>query len=347
MLDLVKTIKNFDLRPSVRRDLSFLLISCVAHSYADSLEKNFGLSYKALMAMGKKDFFWSFVNQNFFSRKLEKILKSKKRLDELRKKAFVIFNGFKKSFRQAARSDPYDFFYFLSNQYPVYFSALGFYNSLWRVIGDRKLSGRLLKELSDERTKVAKFYVLVEEEIKKQAELFGRSGKFNGELLRHLSLLELREFIKKSRFTSGQKKKIQKRFKGYVYLYYNHQETISTDKKIIKEIEEKYLGTKAEIKRIKGYGAYLGKAIGYVNLGDRPFGKKDILVTSMTKPENNLILRKYKAIVTDEGGVLSHASIISRELKIPCVIGTKIATRVFKNGDLVEVDANKGIVRKI
>ena len=67
----------------------------------------------------------------------------------------------------------------------------------------------------------------------------------------------------------------------------------------------------------------------------------------MTKPEDNLILRKYKAIVTDEGGVLSHASIISRELKIPCVIGTKIATRVFKNGDLVEVDANKGIVRKI
>ena len=107
------------------------------------------------------------------------------------------------------------------------------------------------------------------------------------------------------------------------------------------------MGSKGEIKRIKGCGAYLGKAIGYVNLGDRPFGKKDILVTSMTKPENNLILRKYKAIVTDEGGVLSHASIISRELKIPCVIGTKIATRVFKNGDLVEVDANKGIVRKI
>jgi pyruvate,water dikinase len=42
---------------------------------------------------------------------------------------------------------------------------------------------------------------------------------------------------------------------------------------------------------------------------------------------------------------LSHASIISRELKIPCIIGTKIATKVLKDGDLVEVDADKGIVK--
>jgi len=75
--------------------------------------------------------------------------------------------------------------------------------------------------------------------------------------------------------------------------------------------------------------------------------KGDILVASMTRPEMAPAMKLAAAIVTDEGGVTCHAAIISRELKIPCVIGTKIATQVFKDGDLVEVDANRGIVRKL
>ena len=58
-------------------------------------------------------------------------------------------------------------------------------------------------------------------------------------------------------------------------------------------------------------------------------------------------MKKAKAIVTDEGGITSHAAIISRELKIPCVIGTKIATDVFKDNDSLEVDADNGVVRKL
>jgi phosphohistidine swiveling domain-containing protein len=73
----------------------------------------------------------------------------------------------------------------------------------------------------------------------------------------------------------------------------------------------------------------------------------DILVASMTTPEMMPILKKASAIVTDEGGITCHAAIISREMKKPCIIGTKIATKVLKDGDLVEVDADKGIVRKI
>lgn len=58
-------------------------------------------------------------------------------------------------------------------------------------------------------------------------------------------------------------------------------------------------------------------------------------------------MKKAGAIVTDAGGILSHAAIVSRELKKPCIIGTQTATKAFKDGDLVEVDAVKGIVRKI
>ncbi len=53
------------------------------------------------------------------------------------------------------------------------------------------------------------------------------------------------------------------------------------------------------------------------------------------------------AIVTDQGGLTCHAAIVSRELKKPCVIGTKIATAALKDGDLVWVDATNGIVRKL
>jgi pyruvate,water dikinase len=73
--------------------------------------------------------------------------------------------------------------------------------------------------------------------------------------------------------------------------------------------------------------------------------KGDILVAVSTGPEMMAACLKAGAIVTDEGGICSHASIVSRELKIPCIIGTKIATKILKDGDLVELDANKGIIK--
>ncbi len=59
------------------------------------------------------------------------------------------------------------------------------------------------------------------------------------------------------------------------------------------------------------------------------------------------ILRKCSAIIADEGGIMSHAAIISRELKIPCIIGTKIATKVLQDGDVVKVDATRGTIKKL
>lgn len=71
----------------------------------------------------------------------------------------------------------------------------------------------------------------------------------------------------------------------------------------------------------------------------------EILVAETTAPELMIACKKAGAIVTDTGGLMSHAAIISREFGIPCVIGTKFATQLLKDGDLVEVDADKGIVR--
>lgn len=75
--------------------------------------------------------------------------------------------------------------------------------------------------------------------------------------------------------------------------------------------------------------------------------KGDILVSDTTGPEMIVAIEKAAAIVTDEGGMMSHAAVISREFNTPCVVGTKYATQVFKDGDLVEVNAYNGIVKKI
>ncbi len=74
------------------------------------------------------------------------------------------------------------------------------------------------------------------------------------------------------------------------------------------------------------------------------FEEGDVLVSAMTRPELMPIVRKAAAIVTDEGGVTCHAAVISREMGVPCIIGTGNATALLKDGDLVEVDADNGVV---
>jgi len=102
----------------------------------------------------------------------------------------------------------------------------------------------------------------------------------------------------------------------------------------------------------RGLTASLGKAIGQVKLVRSvtemgKINKGDILVAVMTRPDYVPAMKKAAAIVTDEGGITSHAAIVSRELGIPCIIGTKIATKVLKDNQLVEVNANHGWVKII
>ncbi|GEM_PF-941518 len=105
-------------------------------------------------------------------------------------------------------------------------------------------------------------------------------------------------------------------------------------------------------KEIKGNIASRGFAKGRVKvLKDASEGYKmekgDILVTTMTTPDFLPYMEKAAAVITDEGGVTCHAAIVSREFGIPCIVGTDNATEVLKDGDLVEVDAINGKIKKI
>lgn len=103
---------------------------------------------------------------------------------------------------------------------------------------------------------------------------------------------------------------------------------------------------------LKGVGGSRGVARGPVKLifNFRELDKirdGDVLVSQMTNPDMVLVMRKCVAIVTDSGGLTSHAAIVSRELGIPCVVGTNSATKLLKEGQLVEVDGTNGIVYAI
>jgi len=107
-----------------------------------------------------------------------------------------------------------------------------------------------------------------------------------------------------------------------------------------------------EIRSIKGLGASSGKAKGRVKVIHNiqqlhKIRDGDILVAPMTNPDMVLAMSKCVGIVTDSGGMICHAAIISRELGIPCVVGTGIATQVLKDNMLVEVDGTRGIVHII
>jgi pyruvate, water dikinase len=102
---------------------------------------------------------------------------------------------------------------------------------------------------------------------------------------------------------------------------------------------------------VHGLGAAPGAASGPARviaaLGDAgDLNEGEILVTHMTAPDWVPLMRRAAAIVTDSGGMTCHAAIVSRELGIPCVVGTAEATKLLRDGEMVTVDATEGVVRE-
>lgn len=105
-----------------------------------------------------------------------------------------------------------------------------------------------------------------------------------------------------------------------------------------------------EVSELRGTPASPGSIRGKVKVivSESKFSKMnkgDILVSGMTRPEYIPVIGKAAGIITDEGGLTCHAAIVSREMKIPCIVGAKIATHVLKDGDEIELDANKGLIK--
>ena len=160
------------------------------------------------------------------------------------------------------------------------------------------------------------------------------------------------------RFAESNKDKfiaeLTKRAEAYAIVQITKNPVVITGKEIERQLGE--LGIIIEIentdvKELSGSSGYKGIITGRVRVlatsHVTDFQEGDIIVTGMTTPDFVPLIRKASAIIANEGGITCHAAIVARELKKPCIVGTKIATKILRDGDLVEVDANNGIVRII
>lgn len=151
------------------------------------------------------------------------------------------------------------------------------------------------------------------------------------------------------------KKRAEQRLLGYNYAFLSLKDghVVFTedpgDIALLKEMIPKTDGNTNELKGTTGNpGKYTGPARVIMNTDDFPkMSVGDVLVTTMTTPDFVILMQKAGAIVTNIGGLLCHAAIISREINKPCVIGTQFATQILHDGDMVEVDAENGVVRII
>jgi phosphohistidine swiveling domain-containing protein len=171
-------------------------------------------------------------------------------------------------------------------------------------------------------------------------------------LTKYIMPAELETWLKKDKSISISK--LNERYSACAVLLDKGKMKVYSGKKAL-DLKSLFIQEKINTKNtkvIKGVSAYPGKVKGRVKIVNSildidEFKESDILVSFSTNPSLISAMNKAAAIITNTGGITCHAAIVSRELKTPCIIGTKIATKVLKDGDLVEVDANKGEVRII
>lgn len=221
---------------------------------------------------------------------------------------------------------------------------------LWQEIhavkGDKLFDDEILKKCIEWRKETDPFFDQSIETIYYLLAQLCKLKKWNIKLVKYIRYQELVSAVK----TGLSEKKLKERGKS-TFAYIDGQLIFESNFDI--ELTKKGLFMPKEAipgsKEIKGSSANPGSASGKVKV---VFAREelnkvyegDILVAPMTTPWYLPAMKKAAAVVTDEGGITCHAAIMAREMNKPCVIGTKIATRILKDGDKVEVDANNGIV---
>ena len=226
-----------------------------------------------------------------------------------------------------------------------------------------KIKYKITKELS-RQTEVLHILTLMTDERKDYEfhshvafykileEIGNKIGIENVQFIKHITLEELKKFRNDSKKLNDIGKS---RMDGYLMFHFHHSDGQydMTEGTEAQKIAEQIIPKLEKTKIIKGVVACKGKnakTTGIVKILMFPkeivkLKQGEIIVTPMTTPEYVPAMRKSVAIITDEGGITCHAAIVSRELNIPCIIGTKNASKILKDGDLIEVDTDSGIIK--
>src|SRR3989338_958382 len=343
--ELKRVILKFGLKPSTSREMPLFSFTCVTLGYTKLLRERLGFSYEASAAFGENGRWHSLFNESHVTDETENFLK--KHGDFFDKVALVpalkIFSELEEKFLRSESLSDLEKLKVIHVLYPRYMSCIGVYNCFWRYIGKEEekkgLTKADIKKISNGRELLARFYPKVEELLKECVNNIGKREWFDGDLLRYLTHSEMSRYLAGDLSVGNMAGELSLRREKYFYFYiekHGREETV-TDKKIIGKLWAEFYTVSEDIKTVKGFSVCKGFVRGRVyNTQNSRFGTdvpadNFVLVASMTRPDDISLVRKCVAIVTDEGGILSHATIVARELGKPCIIGTKIATQVLKD----------------
>jgi len=185
--------------------------------------------------------------------------------------------------------------------------------------------------------------------LQKFAKEFSRRSGLKINTVEYMFHWEMRDVFK---MIKQKIRKIESRPRGWLYFKTGAEKFEAVKGKqavALNKHLKKQIGKKA---KLKGMPAYAGIVKGEVKIirdqNDFPKMKKgDILVAPNTRPEFLPVLKIAGAIISEEGGITCHAAIVSRELKTPCIVGVQGILSVVRDGDVIEVDAKKGLIKKL
>ncbi len=208
----------------------------------------------------------------------------------------------------------------------------------------------LLPKLTEARLYAEPVYAETEKFMRKFSKQLSKQVGIAAELILCMTKDEFPEFLKTGKAPSI--KILQDRFDSSAVLFTKGGNCRIVTGKEVGNIETDLNSSLLNKKIINGTTAYPGFVRGTARVildtqKKNKFNKGDILVTEMTRPEYLSLVEKSAAFITDAGGMLCHAAITARELQKPCIVGLEVATKVLQNGDMVEVDADHGIIRII
>lgn len=326
------------------RDISLLSCSIFGETYAKTLKEKFGSKFSATLWVIKDNqinFYRSEKEHNNFMQKSGELCKNPKYAQNLATKLIQMtdwFNLFLKQNKNLAN---------LVKNNKIFFDN---YREFFAYHQAVNWAGNYLSEL-DPKIKETKKIKL---QIKKLHDAYKYNELVVPNLEKYFRKLKINNLLH-DEIDKNVKNNIKTKLKNRGLLFIKNKRIIFSQKEA--EQLEDLIKKKKEIsykkvKKIKGTsassGIFTGKVRVILNLNQlKNCQPNEVLVTTMTRPQFNKYIRQVGAIVTDEGGMLCHAAILSREFGIPCIIGTKIATTVLRNGDPVRVDANKGEVCRL
>jgi len=232
-----------------------------------------------------------------------------------------------------------------------FFDQLGIYTALlpyWVILFGKEIKNRKLVTTSERLRSISLYPEILGTVVMPAAYTFARTKnkKIRKEMV---ELLTYKELWTESYGQLFKRYAARKAGKKFVYQVSRSSEKISFVKSTA-SIQKTLKGGASNSKKLTGQVAFPGKVTGRarVVLAATPkgitFNKGDVLVSISSNPALMPLILKASALVTDEGGIMTHAAIVSRELHKPCIMGTKHATSVINDGDILTVDAFKGTV---